>query len=275
MGYAEWHGGENTDMRVDLVRWPVPTALRGDVLRFTGYAEQLQAPVTYRYPPGTFVPVIVNVGSPYRVIDESGAQEYGSFTAGLGTGSTDVQSTCSALCVQIDVSPLAACRLLRVPMHELTGRVVALDDVLGRDALELEERLANARSWGQRRELAEAFLVRRLLEAPPLPADVEYAWGRLGETGGSIRVRELAAELRCSRKHLDARFREAVGVPPKTAAALIRFNRALGLLEAGEKPADVAHRCGYADQPHFTREFRRFTGTTPVAFLQDATAAAA
>ncbi len=64
-------------------------------------------------------------------------------------------------------------------------------------------------------------------------------------------------------------------MPPKTAAALVRFNRALGLLESGLKPADVAHACGYADQPHLTREFRRFAGTTPVAFLQDALATAA
>ena len=59
----------------------------------------------------------------------------------------------------------------------------------------------------------------------------------------------------------------------------VRFNRALMLLEAGERPGDVAYRCGYADQPHLTREFRRFTRTTPaayaVAFLQDTAAAAA
>ena len=77
------------------------------------------------------------------------------------------------------------------------------------------------------------------------------------------------------RRGVDARFREAIGVPPKTAAALVRFNRALRLLRAGERPADVASRCGYSDQPHLTREFRRFTGTTPVAFLQDVAAVAA
>jgi AraC-like DNA-binding protein len=220
--------------------------------------------------------VILNVGSPYRLIGADGAREYpASFAAGLGLGPAHVQSTCAALCVQVDLTPPAASRLLHVPMHELTDRVVALDDLLGRAACELEQRLADAADWDERRSLAEAFVLRRLADAPPLPADVEYAWRRLDETGGAIRVGELAVELRCSRKHLDARFREAVGVPPKTTAALFRFNRALRLVRAGERPADVARRCGYADQPHLTREFRRFTGRTPVAFLQDAASAAA
>lgn len=263
-------------MSVEVVRWPVPPALRSDVVRMTGYAERLEAPVTYHELPGTFAAVILNVGSAHRLIDASGVHEQrASFVGGLYDEPIRVHTTGAALCVQIDLSPLAACRLLRVPMRELAGRTVALDELLGRDALQLEERLADARRWDERRALAEAFVVRRLLEAPPLPADVEYAWRRLRETGGSIRVAALAAELRCSRKHLDTRFREAVGPPPKTAAALVRFNRALGLLEGGAKPADVAHRCGYADQPHLTREFRRFADTTPVAFLQDAAAAAA
>jgi AraC-like DNA-binding protein len=263
-------------MGVELVRWPIPPALRGDVVRFTGWVEQFDTPVTYHYPPGTFVPVILNVGSPYRLVDERGVyDELGSFTAGIGKGPTGVQPTCAAVGVQVDLSPLAACRVLGLPMHELAGRVVALEEVLGRRVPELEERLAGARDWDQRRAVVESFVTRRLADARPLPADVEYAWRRLGETGGSIRIAELCVELRCSRKHLDARFREAVGVPPKTAAAVVRFNRALALLEAGEKPAEVAHRCGYADQSHLTREFRRFTGTTPVAFLQDAAGVAA
>jgi AraC-like DNA-binding protein len=262
-------------MGVELVSWPIPPSLRGDVVRISGYEERLEVPVTYRYPPGTFVPVIVNAGSPYRLSDSTGVvEQHRSFTAGMGEGWTDVESTRAALGVQVDLTPLAACRLLRVAMHELAGRVVSLADVLGRDADRLEEQLADAHDWDERRAVAEALLA-RLRSAPPLPADVEYAWRRLHETGGSIRVTELAAEVRCSRKHLDARFREAVGIPPKATAAVVRFNRAVGLLEAGEKPAEVAARCGYSDQPHLTREFRRFAGTTPVAFLQDAAAVAA
>ena len=70
---------------------------------------------------------------------------------------------------------------------------------------------------------------------------------------------------------------------PQTVALLHRFNRALTLVEQGVDGAEVAYRLGYADQPHFVNEFRRFAGVSPsgfgrarqVQFLQDEGARAA
>ena len=73
----------------------------------------------------------------------------------------------------------------------------------------------------------------------------------------------LAAELGCSRKHLGVQFREHIGLAPKAAARLVRFNHALRLVRDGGRTADVAQACGYADQAHLTREFRGFSGSTP------------
>jgi transcriptional regulator GlxA family with amidase domain len=58
-----------------------------------------------------------------------------------------------------------------------------------------------------------------------------------------------------------------VGLSPKTAARVIRFDRALGLLRGGVPLAEVAAACGYYDQAHFTREFRALAETTPGRFL--------
>jgi AraC-like DNA-binding protein len=84
-----------------------------------------------------------------------------------------------------------------------------------------------------------------------------------------VDVRALAAEVGWSRKHLAARFHEQVGLAPKALARVIRFRRALRLLDAPGAPrSDVALRCGYYDQAHFNRDFRAFTGTTPGAWLR-------
>ena len=56
----------------------------------------------------------------------------------------------------------------------------------------------------------------------------------------------------------------AVGLPLRTLAGILRFQRAMALLAGGAASlSDVAVAAGYADQAHMTREFRRFGGFTP------------
>ena len=64
------------------------------------------------------------------------------------------------------------------------------------------------------------------------------------------------------------RFRAELGVTPKTAARIFRFERACGLLSHLRQPlADVAAACGYADQAHMTRDWSAFTGASPKAWI--------
>ena len=73
----------------------------------------------------------------------------------------------------------------------------------------------------------------------------------------------VAARLGVARRWLEAGFRRDVGMPPGTVARIARFQRGIGVL-AGEMPLGrAAVECGYADQPHLTREVRAMTGCTP------------
>jgi AraC-like DNA-binding protein len=76
----------------------------------------------------------------------------------------------------------------------------------------------------------------------------------------------IAAELGVSRFQVVRGFRDAVGMPPYAWLAQHRVSRARTLLEAGQRPAEVAARVGFADQAHLTRWFRRVVGVTPGTF---------
>jgi AraC-like DNA-binding protein len=80
-------------------------------------------------------------------------------------------------------------------------------------------------------------------------------------------VETLCEELGWSRRRLAARFREAVGLPPKTVARLLRLDRAIELAGSGMAWAEVAYACGYFDQSHLVNEFRRITGASPTQYL--------
>ena len=165
------------------------------------------------------------------------------------------------------MTPLGARRFFGLPMGEITGQVVELEDLIGGSAArELAERLAVASDWPTRLDLFERTIARRVLGAPPVPTELEWAWQRLLETDGAVPITDLAAELGRSRRHLAVRFREEIGMTPKALARLLRFERAVQRLRAGDELGDLALDAGYYDQAHFNRDFREFTGSTPTAY---------
>ncbi|MBA3728585.1 MAG: AraC family transcriptional regulator [Actinobacteria bacterium] len=111
-------------------------------------------------------------------------------------------------------------------------------------------RLSEAASWEARFEILDDAIEARFAKASVPSPDVAWAWRRLERASGHFRIADLATELGCSHRHLTARFREEVGLPPKKLARILRFNRALHLLERPDahRLADVALDCGYYDQ---------------------------
>ncbi len=85
---------------------------------------------------------------------------------------------------------------------------------------------------------------------------------------GSLSVRETARELGISERRLHLVFSEDVGLSPKQWSRVRRFQRALCALYKGVdmRWAELAATCGYADQAHFSRDFRRFSGVDPTTY---------
>jgi AraC-like DNA-binding protein len=85
---------------------------------------------------------------------------------------------------------------------------------------------------------------------------------------GSLSVRETARELGISERRLHLVFSEDVGLSPKQWSRVHRFQRAVCALHKGVdmRWAELATTCGYADQAHFSRDFRRFSGVDPTTY---------
>jgi AraC-like DNA-binding protein len=76
----------------------------------------------------------------------------------------------------------------------------------------------------------------------------------------------LSSVAGLSRFELVRRFRQQVGLTPHAFQTNLRIAHASAMLTAGEPPARVAADCGFADQPHLTRTFKRVVGVTPGRF---------
>ncbi len=263
-------------MSLAIVSADAHPRLRRFVTRYHGYAERTSGPLVRDEAPHAGVTVIVNLGPPLTV-DGTAVR---SFAAGLYTRPAVTAHTGEQAGLQLYVAPPAARMLLGLPLGELAHRAVDLEDLLGAAAArELPERLAALPGWAARFALMDAVVARRLAAATPPPPAVVHAWSRIVASGGRVRVGALSAETGLSARHLGARFRDELGLPPKQYARVVRFERAAAALRADPRTplAALAAGAGFADQAHLTREFRALGHTTPAAFanVQDATPAAA
>ena len=228
-----------------------------------GFRDQAADLVDLPFVPHPAVTVFIDFGDGL-LVDEAGGQELrGSFAVGLAPRGVRGRSR-GIDCLQVRMSPVVAYAALGAS-PEIGGTVAALDDLWGRDAERFQERLRAAGSWDERFAVAEAALARRQEAGRAVDPEVSFAWRQMVRNHGRVRVEELAAEAGWSRKRLWSRFRSQIGLTPKRAAQLVRFDHAAHRLAAGHGAALVAADSGYADQSHLHHDVMTFAGMTPTA----------
>ena len=256
-------------MTVNVIAGTPHPSLRDVVLRYEGFEDHGGIPVTFRELPCSFVPIIVDLDAGWTVAHRAAPAplRLGSFVAGVTDAPVIVGHAGSAHCLQIDLTPLGARRLLGVPMSELANLSVPIDAVLGRFGTDLAQRIGDTPDWGDRFAFVDRAIRARLSDTPAIDAGVAWSLGRIAATGGNVAIGELVEELGWSHRRLIARYRDSVGLPPKMVARIVRFERLTAKL-AGHPAADwtgTALECGYFDQAHLAREVRDLADLTPTA----------
>ena len=83
----------------------------------------------------------------------------------------------------------------------------------------------------------------------------------------AITLDDLAGEVGMSRFHIARRFRATRGTTPHEYLLQQRVKRTSTMLERTRTPLpEIARECGFADQSHLTREFKKRLGMTPGAY---------
>ena len=87
---------------------------------------------------------------------------------------------------------------------------------------------------------------------------------------GTLPIREVAAAAHATLRTLERQFKHATGYSVKNVSGLMRFAQVRNHLwvQPATSLAGLAHEMGYADQAHLSREFKRYSGTTPASFAR-------
>jgi AraC-like DNA-binding protein len=241
---------------------------------YSGYRQVGVAPARHRGLPSPYLTLIFTIDDPLEVAvhpdPRQGPRRYDSLIGGLHLTPALITHSGQQSGVQVALRPLGCRALFGLPAAELAGLDVEASAVLG-DRLvdEVRDRLRAATGWPARFAVVDAALRRRMrADLPGVAPEVAYAARRLLGSRPAP-VREVAAEVGWSARYLTDRFRAEVGLRPKEAARVARFDRARRVLSPTIRLADVAADHGYADQSHLVREFRAFAGCTPTGWLAD------
>jgi len=164
-----------------------------------------------------------------------------------------------ALAAGVRLRPGAAPALLGVAAPALRDAHIPAAALLGGAAL---DRVAAAPGpaalWAE--------LARRAAAGVPPPDPLVAA--AVARLGAGAPVAAVAGALAVSERHLRRRVTDAVGYGPKRLARVLRLQRALAALVAGDELAAVAAAAGYADQAHLAHECRALAGTTATALAR-------
>jgi len=236
--------------------------LRDVVARdYAGFTDATSPNGGFVLPATASVPVIVKI--------QDSALRPPVFVNGPHDRFTAVAGSCAPSYLELWLAPLGAYSVLGLPLDKLPDQPVDLVDVLGSDGRRLGEQVRDLPTWQERFGLVDSFLLERMDQGPRPSPEVSHALTVLVESRGQQRISQLAAETGWSHKHLIERFKHQVGMTPKVAARLIRFETVRRCLDGGSLGwARIAAEAGFADQSHLVREFRQFTGLTPTAFAE-------
>lgn len=208
---------------------------------------------------------------------------YSAPVTGLHTGPMTIHHDGTQHGVMVRLTPLGArsffgvrsadllrpteCAELENPA--LADAVERIRDI-GRQASEVTGRgqVGDGNHDGNLRQQLE-LLALNLLRAIPdrTPHSIGLDLWTLLRARPALRPSALAKESGWSDRHVRTQLRSEVGLGPDEVHRLLRFERSFTGVRPGANLARLAARYGYADQAHLSREWRRYLGMSPSAYL--------
>jgi AraC-like DNA-binding protein len=233
--------------------------------------ERQEQPVKQRIVPDGCMEMIFHYGDPYKQYFEDGSSiiQPGSFVFGQITKFIEIAPTGVSGIVSARFLPEGLMPFLPIPVVSLENRAVSIVDLFGEKGKTLEDEVTEARDNGHRIKLIEAFLLSLPVNPQIVDEIARSCVEEIFESGGQLGVIALADKTHISRRNIERRFTQAIGMSPKQLSRIVRLQATLKMLQQKQFTTltSLAYENGYYDQAHFIKDFKEFTGISPKLFF--------
>ncbi|WP_080059214.1 helix-turn-helix domain-containing protein [Spirosoma aerolatum] len=157
-----------------------------------------------------------------------------------------------------------------IPAYQLTNQHLDASVIFSAKTREILERLQQARDHAELIAIIEAYAFQLLGQMRQDRWVLSGVSRQMMRTGGMGKLDSWADQACLSTKQFKRKFYESTGVNPKTYARIIRFNQAFNRKNRFPQAdwLSIALQCGYCDYQHLAKDYKDFTGLTPIDFHQ-------
>jgi methylphosphotriester-DNA--protein-cysteine methyltransferase len=168
----------------------------------------------------------------------------------------------------IFLQPLGFWQLFRLPTSSLVNQDFDGYAVLGAEGPQLWNRMAETATFAERVKVAEAYLLRRALNAERKTSIMNAAL-YMFRAKGAVRLNDVASHLSLGMRQFERNFLSEIGLSPKLFSRVARFQTALEtrIRRQDTRWANLANEFGYHDQMHMIKDFQKLSGLTPEGLL--------
>ena len=164
--------------------------------------------------------------------------------------------------------PLGLTPFVRCSMSELYNHYINVEDLEDIELNDLKRNISVEPAVETCIRLIERFFMQRLVDADCNYQRTQHAIRQIINQP-QIDVNTLAESTCLGYRQFKRVFTDHVGMSPKEYYRVVRFQRALYLLQnhPGMELVDLAYSCGFYDSSHLVKDFKEFTGCSPTQYL--------
>jgi AraC-like DNA-binding protein len=156
----------------------------------------------------------------------------------------------------------------RIPARKFADTILPIDELLPKKYRVLEQQLYALETSAARVQLLNRFF---LDQVPEVPVQWETTCRFIAASAsGRFTIAATLRELPYHYRTLERHFKTATGLSPEEYLKIRRFNNAVQIMYSGRfsRMTEIAYQAGYYDQSHFIRDFKKFSGQTPLQFIR-------
>jgi AraC-like DNA-binding protein len=235
---------------------------------WNGYTEK---ELDVQSPPNGFSALVVIFSDPYKTWfhKEDIHTVPKAFTCGLFTSNYHLLLKGNIDVTGVVLKPQALFNIFGIRMSTLVNNRIPLHLLPDALAASLPDMLEGKKTDAERVAVLRHFVSERLTVAKSRESIIDDTIRWIDLNHGNVTVDEVADKFRLSRRYLETRFLEKVGVSPKFYARIRRFSYLSNIIVRADNLSwqDVVFEGGFHDQSHLIKEFVKFNNMSPAEYL--------